>query len=207
MLALNGELVQYAVNEYARNRDWTDSELRRIEAMSDMLGVALANAELVENLRAAESRFRTLFRAAPDAVLTVLQGGDIREANDCARDLTGLEPDALVGRALVDLVAADDRQVLRQALDAAFRGAQARLEIRFNRDESSRLVAVALTGLPDADPPTVLLLGRNEQVANIAVGNLAREPRTVAKLVAINSRAAGFSSLRPRDLLALAFGV
>ena len=144
-----------------QRRDWTDTELRRIEAMSDMLGVALANAELVENLRAAESRFRTLFRAAPDAVLTVLQGGDIREANDCARDLTGLEPDALVGRALVDLVAEDDRQVLRQALDAAFRGAQARLEIRFLRDESSRLVAVALTGLPDADPPTVLLLGRD----------------------------------------------
>ena len=52
-----------------------------------------------------------------------------------------------------------------------------------------------------------LLLGRNERVANIAVGNLARQPRTFAKLVAINSRAAGFSSLRPRDLLALAFGV
>ena len=142
-------------------RDWADAELRRIEAMSDMLAVALANAELVENLRAAESRFRTLFRAAPDAVLTVVQGGDIREANDCARDLTGLDPDALVGRQLVELVAEDDRGVLRQALDAAFRGAQARLEIRFQREGSARLVAVALTGLPDADPPTVLLLGRD----------------------------------------------
>lgn len=142
-------------------RAWADAELRRVEAMGDMLSVALANAELVESLRAAESRFRTLFRAAPDAVLTVLQGGDIREANDCVRDLTGLDPDALVGRALVDFVADEDRPVLHQALEAAFRGAQARLEIRFQREGAPRLVAVALTGLPDADPPTVLLLGRD----------------------------------------------
>ena len=142
-------------------RNWTDAELRRIEAMSDMLAVALANAELVENLRAAESRFRTLFRAAPDTVLTVLQGGGIREANDCARDLTGIEPEALVGHQLVELVADEDRDMLRQALNAAFGGAQARLEIRFLREGASRIVAVALTSLPDADPPTVLLLGRD----------------------------------------------
>ena len=142
-------------------RVWADQELRRVEAMADMLSVALANAELVENLRAAESRFRTLFRAAPDAVLTVLPDGDIREANDAARELTGLDPDALVGRTLLDLVAEDDRVVLRQALAAAFRGAQARLEIRFLRDGAPRLVAVALTGLPDAEPPTVLILARD----------------------------------------------
>lgn len=144
-----------------RRRDWADVALRRIEAMVDMLSVARANAELVENLRKAESRFRTLFRAAPDAVLTILQGGDIREANDCARDLTGVAAESLVGGALLDLVVPEDRPVLQQALDAAFRGAQARLEIRFPREQGTRVIAVALTGLPDADPPSVLLLGRD----------------------------------------------
>ena len=144
-----------------RRREWTDAELQRIEAMVDMLSVARANAELVENLRKAESRYRTLFRAAPDAVLTILQGGDIREANDCARDLTGIDAESLLGGQLLDLVVPEDRVVLQQALDAAFRGAQARLELRFPREQGTRVVAVALTGLPDADPPSVLLLGRD----------------------------------------------
>jgi flavin-dependent dehydrogenase len=52
-----------------------------------------------------------------------------------------------------------------------------------------------------------LTLGRNERIAAIAVANLSRRPETFAKLIAINSRAAGFSSLRPRDVLVLAAGI
>ena len=86
----------------ARGAHWRDDALRRasraqiterevahVEAMADLLSVALANAELVETLRKTEWRFRTLFRAAPDAVLTVLQSGRIREANDAVQDLVG----------------------------------------------------------------------------------------------------------------------
>ncbi|HEU4722441.1 MAG TPA: GAF domain-containing protein, partial [Gemmatimonadaceae bacterium] len=63
-------------------------ELERVEAIADLLSFALANAELFESMRQAEWRFRTLFRAAPDAVLTVLQTtGRVREANDAVREV------------------------------------------------------------------------------------------------------------------------
>ena len=133
----------------------------RIESMTDMLSVALSNAELVENLRQAEWRFRTLFRAAPDAVLTVLQSGRIREANDAVRDIVGLDPIQVVGRFIVDFVVDADRDRLHDALDAAFARGPSRLEVRFAREGSARVVAIVASRLPEADPPTVLVTGRD----------------------------------------------
>ena len=153
-------------------RHFTPLEVERIESLTDMLSVALANAELVENLRQAEWRFRTLFRAAPDAVLTVFQSGRIREANDCVRDLVGLDPMQVVGRSFGDLVRPDDRAPLEQALRSALAGRPSRVEVRCLRQlppsggsasagHDERLVALAASRLPEADPPTVLVIGRD----------------------------------------------
>ena len=149
----------------AKPREFTTADLERIEAMSDLLSVSLENAELVETLRQTEWRFRTLFRAAPDAVFTVLQSGRIREANDAVRDVTGADPMQLVGREVVDLVIAPDRELLRSALNVTFAGTPSRVELTFERNDrgvtSRRLVAVAMSRLPEADPPSVLLVGRD----------------------------------------------
>ena len=51
-----------------------------------------------------------------------------------------------------------------------------------------------------------LALGSRPALARMAVRNLQRQPKTFEKLVAVNSGEAGLSSVRPRDLLALATG-
>ena len=150
-------------------RAFTDRELERVRSMTDMLTVALSNAELVEELRHAEWRFRTLFRAAPDAVLTVGADGRICEANECVRDVVGLEPAAAAGRSLAELVAADDRAPLEQALARALAdpGAPARLSVRVPRsgegaeDAAPRVVDLAVRRVPEAEPPLVLVVGRD----------------------------------------------
>jgi two-component system, NtrC family, sensor kinase len=145
--------------------EFTAADLERIEAMGDLVSVALENAELVETLRQAEWRFRTLFRAAPDAVLTVLQSGQIREANDAVGDITGVDPLDVVGRLVTDFVVDADRQRLRSALEATLAGAATRLEVAFEAESrgsaARRLVALAMTRLPEADPPSVLVVGRD----------------------------------------------
>src|SRR5207237_6321075 len=99
-----GERIGAVAIASSQVRGFSPLELERVEAMADLLSVALANAELFETMRQAEWRFRTLFRAAPDAVLTVLQAtGRIREANDAVREVFGLESHQLVGRSLVEL--------------------------------------------------------------------------------------------------------
>ena len=106
--------------------------------MGDLLSVSLENAELVETLRQAEWRFRTLFRAAPDAVFTVLQSGRIREANDAVREVTGLDPLQVVGRPVVDLVVESRPREARNALDATFAGTPAASRSRSRTRRSPR---------------------------------------------------------------------
>ncbi|HEV7991760.1 MAG TPA: ATP-binding protein [Gemmatimonadaceae bacterium] len=138
-------------------------EIERVEAMADLLSVALANAELFETMRQAEWRFRTLFRAAPDAVLTVLQAsGRVREANDAVRAVFGLDPHQVVGRTLLELVVAEDRALLEGALAKAYAGIQTRVEVHVQSSGGSpRVVALAASRLPEADPPSALLVGRD----------------------------------------------
>ncbi|HWE42545.1 MAG TPA: PAS domain-containing protein, partial [Gemmatimonadaceae bacterium] len=143
-------------------RTFTPVEIARVEAMTDMLTVTLSNAELVESLRQAEWRFRTLFRAAPDVVLTVLQSGRVREANDAVREVAGIDPVHLVGRLLADIVLPDDRAMITDALGRAIEGTATRCEVRIPRQGAPpRVVAFAASRLPEADPPAALVIGRD----------------------------------------------
>jgi two-component system NtrC family sensor kinase len=164
-IARRGERIGAVTVGTKDARQFTKADLERIEAMGDLLSVSLENAELVETLRQAEWRFRTLFRAAPDAVFTVLQSGRIREANDAVRDVTGSDPLQVVGRPVIDLVVEADREKLQLALDATFAGAPTRVEVAFQNETRGtpvrRVVALAMSRLPEADPPSVLLVGRD----------------------------------------------
>ena len=143
-------------------RAFTPVEIARVEAMTDLLTVTLSNAELVESLRQAEWRFRTLFRAAPDVVLTVLQSGRVREANDAVREVAGIDPVHLVGRMLADIVLPDDRGLVIDALARAIDGTATRCEVRVPRENAPpRVVAFAASRLPEADPPAALVIGRD----------------------------------------------
>jgi two-component system NtrC family sensor kinase len=158
-----GERIGAVTVASARVHTFSPLELERVEAMSDLLSVALANAELFETMRQAEWRFRTLFRAAPDAVLTVLHTtGRVREANDAVREVFGRDPHQLVGRTLLELVLPVDRPTLEEALAKAFSGVPARVEVQVMvPDGATRVVALAASRLPEADPPSALLVGRD----------------------------------------------
>ena len=158
-----GERIGAVAIVSSRVHTFSPLELERVEAMADLLSVALANAELFQTMKQAEWRFRTLFRAAPDAVLTVLHPtGRIREANDAVRDVFGLEPHQLIGRQLLELLVPSDRVTLENALTAAFAGTPARVEVQVTLPGGNkRVVALAASRLPEADPPSVLLIGRD----------------------------------------------
>jgi len=142
-------------------RSITEREMAHVEAMADLLSVALANAELVETLRKAEWRFRTLFRAAPDAVLTVLESGRIREANDAVQELVGMQPVQLVGRMIEELVLPEDRSHLADQVARVMAGEEARFEVRVWHGDGVRIASLAARMLPEADPPQMLVVGRD----------------------------------------------
>ena len=142
-------------------RGVTDREIAHVEAMADLLSVALANADLVETLRKTEWRFRTLFRAAPDAVLTVLESGRIREANDAVQDLIGVPPVRVVGRMLEELVLPEDRSHLADQVTRVMEGEEARFEVRMWHGRAVRIASLAARLLPETDPPQLLIVARD----------------------------------------------
>ncbi len=142
-------------------RRFRPAELSHVEAMTDLLSVALANADLVETLRQTEWRFRTLFRAAPDAVLTVLESGRVREANDAVTDVFGYPPIQVVGRSLDEFVSPEDAERLRYGLAQALDGEPCRTELCFRSTTGTRTISLAARRMPEADPPTVLVVGRD----------------------------------------------
>ena len=166
-LARRGERIGAVAIVAREERVFSSADLERIEALADLLSVSLENAELVETLRQTEWRFRTLFRSAPDAVFTVLESGKIREANDAVRDVTAVDPQQVVGRSLSELVVDDDRERLVAALRGSFEGRAGRIEVSFAprgsgaESATPRLVSLAMTKLPEADPATVLIIGRD----------------------------------------------
>ena len=156
-LQRRGEWIGAMMLFVRAKRSFTEREMAHVEAMADLLSVALANAELVETLRKAEWRFRTLFRAAPDAVLTVLESGRIREANDAVRDVVGMRAasSSLAGCS-TSSCCRSDRVASRDAVArASTAGAEARFEVRVVAGDGVRVVvargAPAPRGGPAAD--------------------------------------------------------
>ncbi|HEX6816003.1 MAG TPA: ATP-binding protein [Gemmatimonadaceae bacterium] len=143
------------------SRSFSDSEISHVEAMADLLSVALANADLLETLRKAEWRFRTLFRVAPDAVLTLFASGRIAEANDAVRDILGLYPAQVVGRTLDEFVVEDEMDRFRTEFQNVLSGRPTRLELHLRHEAGVRVVALAARLLPETDPPMILILGRD----------------------------------------------
>lgn len=161
-------------------RRFTESEVSHVEAMADLLSVALANADLLETLRKAEWRFRTLFRVAPDAVLTVFESGRIGEANDAVRDILGLHAPQVVGRTLDEFVAEPDRERWQTEFANVLAGQPSRLELHVRHEAGVRLVALAARRLPETDPPMVLLLGRDMTAEREMRARLAETERLAA---------------------------
>jgi len=161
-------------------RSFTESELSHVEAMADLLSVALANADLLETLRKAEWRFRTLFRVAPDAVLTLFASGRIAEANDAVRDILGLYPAQVVGRTLEEFVTEEEIVRFRAELGKVLGGAPTRLELHLRHEAGIRVVALAARLLPETDPPMILILGRDMTAEREMRARLAETERLAA---------------------------
>jgi two-component system NtrC family sensor kinase len=160
-LKRRGECIGAVTLLSRKARKFRESDVSHVEAMADLLSVALANADLVETLRKAEWRFRTLFRVAPDAVLTVFESGRIREANDAVRDILGLHALQVVGRTLDEFVVDEDKERLRQEFARVLAGMPTRVELRLRHEGGVRIVSLAARLVPEAEPPMILLLGRD----------------------------------------------
>jgi diguanylate cyclase (GGDEF)-like protein/PAS domain S-box-containing protein len=90
---------------------------------------ASAEYEARERIEESEARFRSLFDNNPDAMLTFDADSMVTAANTIAGRAFATEPSALIGKSLLDLVAADDVAVTLASFNRALSGIACGFEV------------------------------------------------------------------------------
>ncbi|MFP8957823.1 histidine kinase N-terminal 7TM domain-containing protein [Natrialbaceae archaeon A-CW3] len=104
-------------------------------------GLVLMLRDVTEQRRA-EKRFQALIENVSDVVTVVDESGTITYASPSVRTVTGYEPDAIVGTALLDLVHDDDQRDAAAAFDILLEhpGDEPRFEYRVRHRDGSWIV-------------------------------------------------------------------
>ncbi len=93
---------------------------------------------------AAERNLRLVMEAVPDAIVVLDRDGRALDMNRAARAIAGAPAEGGAARTIFDFLDAGAGPVVRQNLDATFRGDVRRFEVSFRRPDGSRGVSAML---------------------------------------------------------------
>ena len=107
-------IIEVLTSKVDSDRRLDGDDLALLQAIGDRGGQALLNARMHQALRAAQAQFRAAFEHAPIGMALVDAGEGAAqlmvEANPALCSMLGYTRDELVGRSVVDLQHADDRE-------------------------------------------------------------------------------------------------
>jgi PAS domain S-box-containing protein len=112
----DGRLTAVLLSLFRQRQDELDIDERTLEAIGRVLDISFVNRSLRQVVAASETRYRSLFERAPDALMVETTDGSIVDANPAAHRLYGGDP---VGRHVDELIADGYRAV--DPLGAEFR--------------------------------------------------------------------------------------
>lgn len=132
---------------------------RRKRIMSTEDGAQTASAVSAARLRqleVGERRYRRLFEATPDLILTLDSHGRILSVNAAALSITGYQPEELIGRSYLELVHPQDQAASRARLAGAFSGEIQHRALRIIRADGQVRHLEISTGPYEADDASTL---------------------------------------------------
>jgi diguanylate cyclase (GGDEF)-like protein/PAS domain S-box-containing protein len=152
-------------------------DLALLEVASRQIGEAVARRRAVEALQDSEARFRALADRAPCAIF-ILQGGEVRFANDAAREITGYSIGDFEQFPLWDVVHPDDRERVRRCAAGMIGGSTpTRYEVKLLRkDGQPRWVDFSASFLNYRGRPALMGVGLDiteRKLANARIETLA----------------------------------
>ncbi len=78
-------------------REWSDFETDLLQQLANQVGIALAQAQLVDAIQESERKFRAIFNQTFELVVLVRPDGRVLEANQTALDFGNINCDDVVG--------------------------------------------------------------------------------------------------------------
>lgn len=145
-----------------RETDFTEDDAVVLQRLADQVAVAVANARLYEEARAAadryrqavederrardavaqsEARYRNLFETASDAIYTLDVHASFTSVNEATCEMAGRAREELLGRSPLPLLASRELAMVKEHFKAALAGSARRYECHFVRPDGSRRLA------------------------------------------------------------------
>ncbi|MHC1579302.1 MAG: ATP-binding protein, partial [Candidatus Alkanophagales archaeon] len=149
-----------ATTEY---REFDESELRLLSALTDIAAYAITRAALLEELAAVRASYRELFENAAEPIIVLDDAGRILEANRRALEAFGCSREALLGRSVLDLVLEEDRGRALEVFLKAMRGERGAGSLRFGGRRKPLIMEVAASCVrrPGGDGGAVVVIARD----------------------------------------------
>ncbi|MCZ7542244.1 MAG: ATP-binding protein [Anaerolineae bacterium] len=150
------DLIGFLSLDSTRPNAFAETDVEALRAFADQAAVSIENARLYRELeiasqnleqmveaRTAELRrlkesVETIINNSPDAILFVRTNGSIEATNRAVHELSGFEPEELIGRPLLDLMDRSSSDDLQEALLGALnQGTTHRLEATAQRKDGA----------------------------------------------------------------------
>lgn len=157
-----------ALSVINRDTEFTEDDAVVLQRLADQVAVAVANARLYEEARAAadryrqavdderrardavgqsEARYRNLFETATDAIYTLDTHGSFTDVNEATCEMSGRHRSELLGRSPLSLIASREVAAVSEHFKSALAGSPRRYECHFVRADGSRRLA-SVTNTP-----------------------------------------------------------
>jgi PAS domain S-box-containing protein len=151
-----------ALSVINREAEFTGDDAVVLQRLADQVAVAVSNARLYEEARAAadgyrkaiederrardavaqsEARYRNLFETATDAIYTLDTHGFFTSVNEATCEMAGRAREEILGRSPLPLLSATDVPVVKEHFKSALAGSARRYECQFVRADGTRRLA------------------------------------------------------------------
>jgi PAS domain S-box-containing protein len=146
-----------SVQSYSFNA-YDSHDLCTLQTLADYCAGALERIRTEQALRESEQRFRDLFEGSPDAIFVEDLAGNVLDVNPAACQLHGYSKSELIGKNVLDLVAPEIRDAVRDNLPALAHGGLRQLEgISLTRDGKTVPVEIRVNRIEYSGRPALLL--------------------------------------------------
>jgi len=142
---------QFRLVEKSGDKFWVEDhantiidESGNIAGISGTLRDITDRKKAEDNLRASEAKFRTIFESVSDTIVYVDMSGNIIDTNMKIKDISGYEPEELIGKnfADMDILNADSLQEISRTFGDTLNGAPAQsIQIGINHRNGSKIIA------------------------------------------------------------------
>lgn len=134
------------------------AEVERLAQIADHAGAGYQTARAGEALRTSEERYRRLFSAASDAIVTLDRRGVITSFNEAAERVWNVQAEVAVGRRWDEVLFFDAPEMVDEQINRALAGESRAFEVSVRRPDGERgVVAMTISPLVEDGRVTTVL--------------------------------------------------